>query len=134
MSAKAFFDSNVLLYLVSAERAKADRAQALLNAGGVVSVQVLNEMLLVCRRKLGATWEQCDTLLALVREKCHVETMTTETHDLGRRLAEKYQTQIYDAMIVASALLAEVDVLYTEDMQHGLKIDKRLTLRNPFRA
>jgi predicted nucleic acid-binding protein len=48
----SFFDSNVVLYLLSGDAAKADRAEALLEAGGVISVQVLNEVTSVCRRKL----------------------------------------------------------------------------------
>ena len=38
-----FFDTNVLLYLISEDITKADRAETLLALGGVISVQVLNE-------------------------------------------------------------------------------------------
>jgi predicted nucleic acid-binding protein len=48
----SFFDTNVLLYLLSNDAAKADRAEALLASGGVVSVQVLNEFASVAKRKL----------------------------------------------------------------------------------
>jgi predicted nucleic acid-binding protein len=37
-------------------------------------------------------------------------------------------------MIMASALHADCDVLYSEDLQHGRGIDRRLTIRNPFRV
>ncbi len=43
MSAEQFFDTNVVLYLLSGDRAKADRAETLLAKGGTISVQVLNE-------------------------------------------------------------------------------------------
>ncbi|MDD5276268.1 MAG: hypothetical protein PHR16_09320 [Methylovulum sp.] len=42
-NAKVFFGTNVLLYLLSADNRKADKAEALVAAGGVISVQVLNE-------------------------------------------------------------------------------------------
>lgn len=134
MTAKVFFDTNTLLYLVSSDLAKADRAQELLAAGGTISVQVLNELLNVCRRKFGSSWAQADTLLDLVREKCLVEPLTAGTHELGRRLAQRHQLSIYDAMIVAAALLAGCEMLYSEDLHHGLVIDQRLTVCNPFKS
>jgi predicted nucleic acid-binding protein len=132
MSDKPFFDTNVLLYLVSQDVDKYRRSTELLDAGGVISVQVLNEMIHVNRRKLAATWSQVDQLLASVRRSCQVVSLDEATYDQGRLLAERYQLSIYDAMIVAAARRASVKVLYSEDMQDGLVIDKTLTVRNPF--
>ena len=134
MSDKSFFDSNVLLYLVSDDTAKAERAEALLVGGGTISVQVLNEMSNVAMRKHGMRWLQVDALLEPVRALCRIEPLTEDTFDLGRRLAERYQFSVYDAMIVAAALLAEADTLYSEDMQDGLLVEGQLRIRNPFRA
>lgn len=134
MHDKPFFDSNVLLYLVSADAAKADRAEALLAGGGTISVQVLNEVTNVAMRKHGMTWSQVDVLLAPVRALCRVEPLTEATYDLGRGLAERYRLSLYDAMIVAAALLAEADTLYSEDMHDGLCVEERLRIRNPFAA
>jgi len=134
MSDKSFFDSNVLLYLVSDDTAKAERAEALLVGGGTISVQVLNEMSNVAMRKHGMRWLQVDALLEPVRALCRIEPLTEYTFDLGRRLAERYQFSVYDAMIVAAALLAEADTLYSEDMQDGLLVEGQLRIRNPFRA
>ena len=53
--ADRFFDTNVLLYLLSKDTAKADRAEILLASGGVISVQVLNEFASVASRKLALT-------------------------------------------------------------------------------
>jgi predicted nucleic acid-binding protein len=128
-----FLDTNVLIYLLSQEEAKADRAEALLTARGIVSVQVLNELANVGIRKLGLTWREVGDLIAAVRASCDVERLTEECHDQARELAERYRLSFYDAAIVSSALLAECRVLYSEDMQHGLKIDRTLTIRNPFR-
>jgi predicted nucleic acid-binding protein len=49
-------------------------------------------------------------------------------------LAERYTLSTFDAMIVASALDADCDRLWSEDMHHGLVIDTRLRIENPFRA
>jgi predicted nucleic acid-binding protein len=45
---------------------------------------------------------------------------------------ERYKLATYDAMLIASALVAECDVFWSEDMHDGLVIDGTLTIRNPF--
>jgi len=134
MSDDPFFDSNVLLYLASDDGAKANRAEALLSDGGTISVQVLNEMSNAAIRKLGMSWSQVGTLLEPVRALCRIEPLTEDTYGLGARLAVRYQFSVYDAMIVAAALLAGADTLYSEDMHDGLLVEGRLRIRNPFRA
>jgi predicted nucleic acid-binding protein len=57
-----------------------------------------------------------------------------ETHAEGLRIAQRYGLSVYDAMIVGAALLAGCDVLFSEDMQHGLHVDRRLRIVNPFRV
>ena len=131
--AKAFVDTNVLIYLMSADAARADRAEAVVAAGAVSSVQVFNEIANVARRKLGMGWQELDEFLALLRALCPPEPLTLASHDRGRQLAERYGLSVYDAMIVASALLAGCDVLYSEDMQHGLVIEGQVRICNPFR-
>jgi predicted nucleic acid-binding protein len=129
---KAFIDTNVLLYLLSADSDKADRAEAILRTGGLISVQVLNEIANVARRKLAMPWPDINEFLALIRSLCPAEPLTLETHDRGRRVAERYGLSVYDAMIVSAALITGCDVLYSEDMQHGLLIDRQLHIHNPF--
>jgi predicted nucleic acid-binding protein len=129
----SFFDSNVLAYLASGDSAKADRAEAVLRDGGAISVQVLNEIANVARRKMGMSWQETRSLLSSLRGLLTVHPVTIETHELGLALAERYQLAIYDALIAASALLAGCDRLWSEDMQDGMAIDRRLRIVNPFR-
>lgn len=129
---KAFIDTNVLIYLLTADEQKAELAESILRTGGVISVQVLNEMANVAIRKHAMSWEEVSEFLGLIRELCLVEPLTTETHDVGRRIAERYKLSLYDGMIVAAALLAECDILYSEDMHNGLLIEKQLRIFNPF--
>lgn len=131
--ASAFIDSNVVLYLLSADAQKANRAEAVIASGTIISVQVLNEVANVLRRKLGMGWAEVNKVLGLLRSLCRVESVTIQTHDKGRLLAERYGLSVYDAMIVAAALLAECTTLYSEDMHDGLVIDSRLRITNPFR-
>jgi predicted nucleic acid-binding protein len=128
---RAFADSNVVIYAASGENEKADRAERVLRTS-IVSVQVLNETTRVLRYKLKCSWTKIDAYLQSVRAFCPVEPLTLETHDLGRRLAERYRLQFFDALIAASALLAKCDTLYSEDMQHGLLLEERLRIVDPF--
>lgn len=129
-----FFDTNVLVYLALDRGSKTDRAQELVGEGGVVSVQVLNEIANVARRKRARSWDEVRSLLATLRSLLLVEPLTPATHETGLFLAERHGFAVYDGMIVAAALIAGCHTLWSEDMQDGLTVDGRLTIRNPFRA
>jgi predicted nucleic acid-binding protein len=130
--AEQFFDTNVLLYLLSGDDAKADKAEELLSQGGHLSVQVLNEFASIAARKLKMTHTEVREVLAPIRAVCAVHPLTADTHDLGLQLSEHYQLSLYDAMIVASALMVGCKTLLSEDMQDGQIIDRKLRIRNPF--
>jgi len=127
---KAFFDTNVLLYLLSAGT-KADKAEALLAGGGVVSVQVLNEFASVARRKLKMTWPEIREILATIRAICEVIPVTVEIHEAGLAIAERYGFSIYDSLIPAAAKEAECRTVYSEGMQDG-QVVYGVAIRNPF--
>jgi predicted nucleic acid-binding protein len=131
-AADRFFDTNVLLYLLSGDDAKADRAEEVLASGGVISVQVLNEFASVATRKLKMPIAEIREVLATIRTVCKVVPIDEDTHDKGLEFVERYGLSIYDAMIVASALLAGCKALISEDMQGGQIIDGSLEIRNPF--
>ena len=131
-SVRPFIDTNVLVYLASGHKAKADRAEEIVKEGGTISVQVLNEFASVARRKLGMTWVDTRDFLSTIRELLTVVPVTEEIHELGLALAERYQLSVYDGMIIAAALDVGCDVVLSEDMQHDLIVDERLVVRNPF--
>jgi predicted nucleic acid-binding protein len=126
-----FLDTNVLVNALVGDEPLASPSLALMHAGGMVSVQVLNECANTMRRKFSANWAQVLRASERIRGLCEVVPVTTDTHIRGLALAERYQLNIYDGMIVAAAQLAGCTVLYTEDMHDGLVID-RLTIRNPY--
>jgi predicted nucleic acid-binding protein len=129
---KPFIDSNVVLYLLSGDAIKADKAQALLAAGAVISVQVLNEVTSVCLRKLKMPWIEIDALLMAVKAACEVQPLTVATHDKAVELAKRFKLSFFDANIVASALFSGASTLLSEDMHDGLQMDA-LVLQNPFK-
>jgi predicted nucleic acid-binding protein len=126
-----FFDINVLLYLLSKDAVKADRAEALLASGGTISVQVLNEFASVASRKLAMPISEIRDVLSTIRAVCTVKPLDVETHELALDLAERQNFSIYDGLIVAAAVRAGCTVLYTEDLHHGQMIEK-LQIQNPF--
>ena len=128
---KPFIDSNVVLYLLSSDTAKADVAELALEAGGFISVQVLNEVTSVCLRKLKMPWQEVDEVLLAVKAACVVLPLTVETHEKAVEISKRFQLSFYDANIVASAIASGASILLSEDMQGGLLIDG-LRIQNPF--
>lgn len=131
--ADRFFDTNVLIYLLSADAAKADLIEEKLAEGATVSVQVLNEFASVALRKLGMTVTEIREALDPITTICHVVPLTIEIHQRGLQVAERYRFSFYDALIVAAALESSCTMLYTEDLQDGQVIDDTLAIKNPFR-
>jgi len=130
----SFFDTNILLYITSSDASKADKAEAAVAVGGAISVQVLNELTNVARRKMRMSWADTHAFLSMLRGLLTVHPLTIEVHETGLALAERYGLSTYDAMIAASALHAGCDKLWSEDMQHGMVLEKRLRIVNPFRV
>ena len=129
--AKPFIDSNVVLYLFSSDTLKADSAESLLQSGGLISVQVLNEVASVCLRKLKMTWEDVDAVLETLKSTCEVLPVTLASHEKAVGLVERFQISFYDANIAATAILCGADTLFSEDLQNGMSMDS-LTVVNPF--
>lgn len=128
---RPFFDTNILVYAVSAD-SKRHRAQELLDGGGMVSVQVLNELANVLRKKLRRAWPEIESALedicALLEPPA---PLTFATHQSARWLARDHGFSFYDALIVAAAIDAGCDTLLSEDMQDGRRI-AGLRILNPF--
>ena len=131
-AADTFFDTSVLLYLLSKDAERADRVEALLAEQGTISVQVLNEFAAVAIRKLELSLPEVKEILDTVRVVCDVESVTAETHDRALAIVERYGFSLYDSLLIAAALITDCKVLYSEDLQHGQLIDRQLRILNPF--
>lgn len=132
MPAETFIGTNVLVHITGSDE-KALAAEALVASGGTISVQVLNELTLVWRRKYGYSWELVRETLWSLRTLLEVSPLIVDTHDLGLSIAERYQLQIYDSLLLASAVLAGCRSFLSEDLHEGLVVEGQLTIRNPFR-
>ena len=139
MTAKAFFDTNVLVYaLVVRASSKPDprteTAEKILSFGGIVSVQVLNEFADVATRKFKMGWDAVEQYLEVIDALCgRAIPLTVETHTAAIDISKHYGYRIYDSLVLAAATQAGCTTVYTEDMQHGQTIGK-LTILNPFIA
>ena len=129
---KVFFDTNVFVYLFVGDPIKADIAEALIRHGGIISVQVLNEFISVTRGKYRFSWDKVEESLTAIREECDVIPLDLAIHQQALQLCQETNLSIYDGLIVAAALTAGCDTLYSEDMNHRQKIGS-LTIINPFR-
>ncbi len=131
-NASVFFDTNILLYLLSGNTEKSDCAENLMASGGTISVQVLNEFTSVAFRKFHMNFHEISEFLNGIRSIVTVKPLGVKTHETGLYIAERYRFSFYDALIVASALRAGCNILYTEDLQHQQIIETQLTVVNPF--
>ena len=129
----SFFDTNVIVYIASADPVKAAKAEETIASGGAISVQVLNELTNVARRKMQMPWTDIHELLSTLRALLTVHPVTVETHETGLALAERYGLSTFGAMVAASALHIGCDTLWSEDMQHGMVLEEGLRILNPFR-
>ena len=133
MPAKAFFDTNVLIYAVAQDDLRSTQAEELLASGGVLSVQILNEFASVARRKILMSWSDVMEALNAFRVLCpSPRPITLEMHEAALKIAEKHGYNVYDALVISAALEAGCTTLYSEDLHDGQTIDGQLTICNPF--
>jgi predicted nucleic acid-binding protein len=127
----AFFDSNVLIYAFSTD-VRRQRALTTIAGGGVISTQVLNEFTNVLRKKQKQDWPVIEAAVQSIRFRFpDTAPLAADTHAAALALARDHTLAFYDALIIAAAIEAGCDTLYSEDMQHGRSIGG-LTILNPF--
>lgn len=128
----AFLDSNIIIYLIDTHLEKSEIAGQLVGYGSHINAQVLVEIGNVCKRKLKWSKHEVSELWYQLMTDCRVTDITESTIAEAIYLTEKYDFQLFDAIIVSGALEAGCSILYSEDMQHELVVEDRLTIINPF--
>jgi len=98
----------------------------------VISSQVISEYLNHMKNRLKIEKHFLMRACAQWLKKCTVRPVIGSTVELASRLIDKYDFQLFDGLIVASALEANCDVLYSEDMQHGQVVETSLKIVNPY--
>ena len=129
---RQFLDSNVVLYLLSDNQTKANCCEEIVEQGGVISVQLLNECVNVMLKKLKMAQPEIDEFLAVIKSICDIVPLSVEVHEGALELLDRYQLSWYDALIVSAAIESDCETLWSEDMHNGLVVNKTMTIRNPF--
>lgn len=134
-----FIDSNVFVYLFDESApTKRDTAKELVRVGmengATISYQVVQETLNVITRKLPTplTAQDADEFLRAVLMPLWRVMPTERLFRRSLEIQDRYRLGFYDSLIVAAALEAGCSRLYSEDLQHGQRIES-LTISNPFK-
>jgi predicted nucleic acid-binding protein len=138
-----FIDSNIWLYrlldderMTVEERARKHQiATEVIDSGNslIISVQVINEVCSNLLRKKRITELEIQTTIEDFYEICNVVELNQEILMQASKLRQRYSFSFWDGLIVASALVAKAEILYSEDMQHGLQVENQIQIINPFR-
>ena len=139
MSGRFFLDTNIFVYAFDArEPSKARRASLLIRraadtGNGVVSYQVVQEFFNVALRRFAQPMSAAEAeqyLITVFRPLLAIHS-SAGLYVEALRISEKFRVSWYDALIIAAARQGECSLLYSEDLQHGQKIED-LRIENPF--
>ena len=138
MPVNVFIDTNIWLYaLLNTDTVKHTQAMQLLadeTLNVYSSVQVANEISVNLMRKAGKDNAFIQVFLADFIASYTVFAQEPQDLLLAASLRLEYRLSYWDSLIVAAALRADCDTLYSEDMQHGLFLHERLKIINPFKS
>ncbi len=139
MSGRFFLDTNLFVYTFDArEPSKAKTAAQLIRRAadtgeGIISYQVVQEFFNVALRRFAQPMSAAEGeqyLITVLRPLLAVHSSPAVYFE-ALRICEKHKIQWYDSLIVAGALEGRCETLYSEDFQHGRRIDG-LRVENPF--
>jgi predicted nucleic acid-binding protein len=132
MSADFFIDSNIVVYSLGMPSLKRDVARQLISKKPIISTQVAMETANVLMKKF--KFEKASAFGAILEiiDKTEMRDTTAAAIVKAFEVSVRYQVSHWDGLIIASALSANCTTLYSEDMQHGLVIENKLAIVNPF--
>lgn len=129
-----FLDSNVLIYAYTSDDRR-EQAIDLIAEGGVISVQSLAEFIHVARRRLKIDGPLLFEAVRKLTDNLHIGgSVTLDVLHEGLAISQRYKLSVHDSTLIAVALQSGCDEFLSEELHHGLVINGRLTVRNPFPA
>ena len=134
MKDKIFIDANILLYAYSTEKNKQEIAQNIINTNNniYISKQVINETINILIKKFKLNIKDIINVVKELEKEFIILDFDIQTQLNALKLKQNYNLQFYDALIVSTALENSCTILYSEDMQDKLVIEKKLKIINPF--
>jgi predicted nucleic acid-binding protein len=137
MQDKVFLDTNILIYCYSVdEQEKQEKALKLLDKhseNSLISTQVINELSNVLFKKFKLSSVEIENTILEIDNYISIVNFTLTTQIKALKIKDKYKLQFYDSLVIATAIENNCTIVYSEDMQDGLLIEKILTIINPFR-
>jgi len=135
---RAFFDTNVLVYLFDSDhpdkqaRARKLFEQEVRNGSAVLGSQVLQEFYVAATRKLAVPLDPLSAETALMKlAQLPVSQVSTDQVLRAAARCRQEKLSFWDSLIVESALNSGATRLYSEDLQHGRSIEG-MSIVNPF--
>jgi len=131
---KIALDTNILIYNHGLDgNPKRLISEKFFRENPVISPQVISEYINVMQRFFKIEKSELIEMCAKWLKLCTIQPIVFSTIERAQYLIKKYDFQIFDGIIVASALEAGCGILYSADMQDSLVVEKTLTIVNPFK-
>ena len=134
MNKKTGIDTNILIYAIDTSfPLKKKISENLIDSLPVINTQCISEFANICIRKFN--FDKVTTLQIINRilKKCVIQNCSASTYLLAEKIMKHYQFQLFDSIIIASSLESGCETFFTEDLHHGLLIEKQLRICNPFK-
>jgi predicted nucleic acid-binding protein len=132
MKDRFFIDTNVILYLMGTDADRIEKVEQLMQQQPVISSQVVNEVVNVCLRKFSLSVDKTFELANGLLDNCDVVPVDTAIIRSAMNVFVTHKVSHWDSLIIAAALQAGCNMLYTEDFQHNQIIKEQLRILNPF--
>jgi len=129
---RIFVDSNIVLYLMDEDERKKEISRKILSNSPSICAQVLTEVVNVCKRRFNYKKQELLRLWTVLLQDCTMVSTDNQSIQKAISLVERYDFQLFDALIISDALKANCTILYSEDMQHKMSVENKLTIINPF--
>jgi len=137
---KPFIDSNLWIYALLEgddqikHRIMVELFEKLIQDQIIVSVQVINEVHWVLHRKYNLTeFTIKEMILDGIFPITRIKEINKQIYLNSYTIREQYSVSFWDSLIISSALENGCLNLYSEDLQHGIKIFNKLNIINPFK-
>ena len=135
MKDKIFLDTNIIIYCYSnSEKEKQTISRKLFERYSELNIskQVINEMTNILFKKFKLSSFDIKNTIEQISNIVFTCDFNFDTQIKAIELKDKYNLQYYDALIIATALENNCNIIFSEDMQHNQTVENKLTIINPF--
>jgi predicted nucleic acid-binding protein len=126
-------DSNILIYAFGSQNEEKKKlAKLILSDCKAMSIQTVNESVFILQKKFNYTMIELGDVIQFFKENFQIRDLGFNILEKGMDIMRNYKYGFWDSMMLASALINNCEVIYSEDMQHNQIIEDKLKIVNPF--